>query len=174
MRINIANSFSSNPFAYPLQQQLILILRDQANLKSKLLKAYPNNTLVESPHLHPLSSLTSHRKRRATAIMSTLHLEPRMNNIDTDVFVACICAMIFIIFIGVVVYFAWRPGPEPRSDTSDTNSHDDEEGPDDRRPSDAAGCNLPWFRRRQTSLERNTYPLESVPGTAHPRDGVII
>lgn len=114
--------------------------------------------------------------------MSTPHLEPRMNNIDTDVFVACICAMIFIIFIGVVVYFAWRPGPEPRSNTTDTtrprrsatNSHDDEEGPDNRRPSDATGCNLPWFRRRQTSLERNTYPLESVPGTAHPRDGVII
>ncbi|KAJ4135135.1 hypothetical protein NW768_004753 [Fusarium equiseti] len=113
--------------------------------------------------------------------MSTPHLEPRMNNIDTNVFVACICAMIFIFFIGVVVYFAWRPGPEPRGDTTDTtrprrstNSHNDEEGHDARRGSDAAGCNLPWFRRRQTSLERNTYPLESVPGTAHPRDGVVI
>ncbi|KAL4728873.1 hypothetical protein ACLX1H_003274 [Fusarium chlamydosporum] len=106
--------------------------------------------------------------------MPTSRIFPRMDNVDTDLLVAMICAMIFICFLGFIVYWAWKPRP-------DDASVDNTPPPGvfiaalpveaDLRES-GTGCNLPFLHRRpENTAERNTFPLETMPGREHPRDG---
>ncbi|GKU02105.1 hypothetical protein FLAG1_04329 [Fusarium langsethiae] len=132
--------------------------------------------------------------------MSVSHIFPRINTTDMNVLIVCISAMIFIVFLAFVVYCTWKPNPNDTGVdiTPGSDNHARESRPREnlarenlaavpfdgstttrrveiysdavRRDSDT-GCRLPFFqRRRETSLERNTIPLQSVPGRQHPRN----
>ncbi|KAM0231753.1 hypothetical protein ACHAPO_008333 [Fusarium lateritium] len=126
--------------------------------------------------------------------MSDSKVLPRMTTGDMNVMIVCFSAMIFVVFLAGVVYCTWKPSrngdPAPDDAAPIANSHgnlahDNPGRPFDgstathhvriwsdapRRDSDA-GCRFPVFqRRRETSLERNTIPLQSVPGRDHPRN----
>ncbi|UZP46581.1 hypothetical protein NXS19_014393 [Fusarium pseudograminearum] len=105
--------------------------------------------------------------------MSNTEVLPRMNTADTNVLIVCICAMVFVVFLAGVVYCTWKPSrnvtPEPAPvelgplHVPVNVGH----GNVDRPFDGSAGTTR---RRRETSLERNTVPLWSVPGTEHPRN----
>ncbi|CZS74975.1 unnamed protein product [Fusarium graminearum] len=146
------------------------------------------------------SSTTKNNKEHrtlqpTTATMSNTEVLPRMNTADTNVLIVCICAMVFVVFLAGVVYCTWKPSrnvtPEPAPVELDplhvpvNVGHGNVDRPfdgsagttrvtiysDAPRRNSGTGCRLPFFqRRRETSLERNTVPLRSVPGTEHPRN----
>ncbi|OBS20160.1 hypothetical protein FPOA_11882 [Fusarium poae] len=133
------------------------------------------------------------------ANMSDSKVLPRMSTGDMNVMIVCFSAMIFVFFLAGVVYYTWKPSrngdPAPVDAAPDTGAHrnlahrnlahDNLARPFDgstathrvmiwsdapRRDSNT-GCRLPIFqRRRETSLERNTIPLQSVPGRENPRN----
>jgi hypothetical protein len=89
--------------------------------------------------------------------------------------IVCICAMLFVVFLAFVVYCTWKPRPDdpvveasPGRDGTTATSRAEADSEARGRDS-GVGCRLPFFRR-QTSLERNTVPLVSVPTVQHPRN----
>ncbi|RGP81766.1 hypothetical protein FLONG3_70 [Fusarium longipes] len=96
---------------------------------------------------------------------------PRMTSGQTDALIVCIAAMLFASFFAVVIYYVWRPRP---GDSTYNPSVADESTNVGSRP--AAGrrvFGIDWGRplfRRETTLERNTFPLTSVRGIEHPRN----
>ncbi|KAG8667944.1 hypothetical protein FPOAC1_012785 [Fusarium poae] len=166
----------------------------QVDLFSLLLNHNQYSSRDTEPVLEEISQNENTVPCLQTANMSDSKVLPRMSTGDMNIMIVCFSAMIFVFFLAGVVYYTWKPSrngdPAPVDAAPDTGAHRNLAHDNLARPFDGStathrvmiwsdaprrdsntGCRLPIFqRRRETSLERNTIPLQSVPGRENPRN----